>query len=72
MKRTPVADLPIPVVADIAEYAVMTGFPFSFVLDIYYGRDALSMMGFLHIQGRIRSLVKLRELFKRSSRESFV
>jgi len=50
MKRTPVSDLPIPVVADIAEYAVMHGDPFGTILEFYYGRDALSVMGWLLIR----------------------
>jgi hypothetical protein len=56
MKRTPVSDLPIPVVANIAEYAAMFGIPFKLALDIYYGRDALSVMGYFSIECAIHSI----------------
>lgn len=54
MKRTPVADLPIPVVANIAEYAAMTGDTFNNALKLYYGRDALSVMPYLYLLSEIR------------------
>jgi hypothetical protein len=55
MKRTPVAELPLRVVADIAEYSVMSGIPFKIVLDIYYGCDVISVMGWFLIKCGIHS-----------------
>jgi hypothetical protein len=56
MKRQPVSDLPIPVVADIAEYAVMHGDRFNTVLELYFGRDALSVMGWILIRQSVRGV----------------
>ena len=59
MKRTPVSDLPVQVVADIAECAVMYGYSFNAILEFYYGRDALSVMGWLVIRQSIHGLESL-------------
>jgi hypothetical protein len=54
MKRQSVSELPLEIIADIAEYAVMHGDCFNTILEYYYGRDPLSVMGYFLIQQSIR------------------